>query len=461
MTMLSRRTLLGGTAALALVDALPAGAASPAPARPNLFIGTGGDGHTFPGATMPFGMVQLSPDTDTARWATCSGYHKDDTSILGFSHTHLSGTGIGDMLDILVVPTRGPVLLDGGPLDDPDKGYRQRFSDEVAEPGYYAVTLESGVRSELTVTDRTGIHRHRFPGGPGHILIDLSHLVMEGPNQSPYIDEAALTLEPDGTITGTRRVFRWAKGRRIFFAMQLSRAPDRIEFFGDDDRPAGGRGVTGKRLKAVLHYDDAGAAPIVIRTGISAVDLPGARGNLAVEATHWDFDRYAGAARLAWAREMDLMRFEGGPSSSAPSPHRRSTTPRSARRCSPTSTGVTSVSTAGRTACRRGSGVQRLFAVGHLSRLPPPADADPARADASLHPRPDPPDAAEPVRPAGLAVAGGRNRHDDRLARRPGPCGGAREGRFRRLCGGMGGREEALVRLDDARSRQQRRRAGL
>ena len=275
-------------------------------------IGTDGDGHVFPGATLPFGMVQLSPDTDTARWATCSGYHKDDGSILGFSHTHLSGTGIGDMLDVLVVPTRGPVLLDGGPLDDPDKGYRQRFSQEVAEPGYYAVTLESGVRAELTVTDRTGIQRHRFPAGPGHILIDLSHLVMEGPNQSPYIDDAALTLEADGTLTGTRRVFRWAKGRRIFFAMQLSRRPDRVEFFGDGDAPAGNQGVTGKRLKAVLHYDDAGAAPIVIRTGISAVDLGGAKANLAAEAKHWDFDRYARAARSAWARELNLIRFDGG-----------------------------------------------------------------------------------------------------------------------------------------------------
>lgn len=312
MTMFSRRALLGGTAALALVDALPVGAAGTAPARPDLFIGTGGDGHTFPGATMPFGMVQLSPDTDTARWATCSGYHKGDSSILGFSHTHLSGTGIGDMLDVLVAPTRGPVLLDGGPLDDPDKGYRQRYKDEVAEPGYYAVTLESGVRAELTVTDRTGIQRHRFPAGPGHILIDLSHLVMEGPNQSPYIDEAALSLEADGTLTGTRRVFRWAKGRRIFFAMQVSRKPDRIEFFGDGDTPAGSKGVTGKRLKAVLHYDDAGAAPIVIRTGISAVDLTGAKANLTAEAKHWDFDRYARAARAAWASELDLIRFEGG-----------------------------------------------------------------------------------------------------------------------------------------------------
>ncbi|KQN00352.1 GH92 family glycosyl hydrolase [Sphingomonas sp. Leaf25] len=311
MTMLSRRTLLGSSAGLAVSASLPAVGVA-ARTRPDLFIGTGGDGHTFPGATMPFGMVQLSPDTDTTRWETCSGYHKSDTSILGFSHTHLSGTGIGDMLDVLVVPTRGPVRLEGGPRDNPDAGYRQRFSNEVAEPGYYAVTLESGVRAELTVTERTGIQRHRFPAGPAHILIDMSHLVMEGPNQRPYIDDAALTLEADGSITGTRRVFRWAKGRRIFFAMQLSRKPDRVEFFGDGDAPAGSTGVKGNRVKAVLHYADAGSAPIVIRTGISTVDLNGAKANLAAEAKHWDFDRYARAARTAWARELDLMTFEGG-----------------------------------------------------------------------------------------------------------------------------------------------------
>ena len=193
-------------------------------ARPNLFVGTGGDGHTYPGAVMPFGMVQLSPDTDVERWDTCSGYHHGDGSIMGFSHTHLSGTGIGDMLDVLVVPTRGELKLVPGPLSDPDAGYRQRYSEEQAQPGYYRVKLESGVLAELTVTERTGWHRYTYPKGPGHVLIDLSHLVLDKSDEKPLITDAEITVEPDGTITGTRRVFRWAKGRRIFFAMQLSKS---------------------------------------------------------------------------------------------------------------------------------------------------------------------------------------------------------------------------------------------
>lgn len=136
MTALSRRRLMSGSCRLALLAAavpaaptrLLAAEAEPA-AKADPFIGTGGDGHTFPGATLPFGMVQLSPDTDTARWDTCSGYHHGDASLLGFSHTHLSGTGIGDMLDVLVMPCRGEVRLRPGPLDSPDEGYRLRYSD--------------------------------------------------------------------------------------------------------------------------------------------------------------------------------------------------------------------------------------------------------------------------------------------------------------------------------------------
>lgn len=222
--ILTRRSLLAGTA----LASLPLGGISAAMpmtvARPNLFVGTGGDGHTYPGAVMPFGMVQLSPDTDVERWDTCSGYHHGDGSIMGFSHTHLSGTGIGDMLDVLVVPTRGELKLVPGPLSDPDAGYRQRYSEEQAQPGYYRVKLESGVLAELTVTERTGWHRYTYPKGPGHVLIDLSHLVLDKSDEKPLITDAEITVEPDGTITGTRRVFRWAKGRRIFFAMQLSKS---------------------------------------------------------------------------------------------------------------------------------------------------------------------------------------------------------------------------------------------
>ncbi|WP_448662948.1 GH92 family glycosyl hydrolase [Sphingomonas sp. CJ20] len=311
----TRRQLLATSAVGLAVAALPAAARARAGQTPaNLFIGTGGTGHTYPGATLPFGMVQLSPDTGVERWETCSGYHRDDTSILGFSHTHLSGTGIGDMLDVLVVPTTGPVQLLPGSAEDPAAGYRQRFTGEQAEPGYYRVTLESGVQAELTATERTGWHRYRFPAGKGHVLIDLSHLVLEKPGSPPLIDEALLELAADGTLTGTRRTFRWAKGRRIFFAMQFSRAPDRVTFYGDDDaeQTAGTRKVAGKRLKAVLHYDDAGAAPLLIRCGISAVDAAGARANLAAEARHWNFDRVRSAAGAQWQKALGTVQVEGG-----------------------------------------------------------------------------------------------------------------------------------------------------
>jgi predicted alpha-1,2-mannosidase len=312
---IDRRTLLGSSALALLASTLPGrGAARTLSDAPNLLIGTGGDGHTYPGPTLPFGMVQLGPDTDVERWATCSGYHHGDGSIMGFSHTHLSGTGIGDMLDVMLMPGTGPVQLEPGPLYDPDAGYRQRFSDERAEPGFYGVALESGVRAELTVTERTGWHRYTFPKGAGHVLLDLSHLIGDAPGAAPLIDEASLAIDGDGTITGGRRVFRWAKGRRIHFALQASRRPDRVSFFGDGDvaQPEGTRQVAGKRLKMVLHWDDAGAAPIVLRCAISGVDVAGARANLASEARDWNFDAVARAARAKWARALDAVRVTGG-----------------------------------------------------------------------------------------------------------------------------------------------------
>lgn len=317
--MLTRRTLLmtsalGGVLAMTR-PGFAAASVGGEGGKPNLFIGTGGHGHTYPGPTLPFGMVQLGPDTDVERWDACSGYHRTDTSILGFSHTHLSGTGIGDMLDVLVVPTAGEkVQLTPGTLADPDAGYRQRFSDERAEPGYYAVTLESGVRAELTVTERTGWHRYAFPAGPGHLLIDLSHLVLDKSDKHPLIEDAALELLADGTLTGRRTVNRWAKGRRIFFALQTSRRPDRVRFFtdGDAEQPAGTARVAGRRLKAVLHFDDAGAAPILVRCGISGVDGQGAIANLTAEAAHWDFDATRQRAAGIWADALGRVRVEGG-----------------------------------------------------------------------------------------------------------------------------------------------------
>jgi predicted alpha-1,2-mannosidase len=317
MIAANRRQLLAGAGLAALASAAPGfarGQGATSAAKPNLFIGTGGHGHTFPGPSLPFGMVQLGPDTDNSRWDACSGYHRTDGSIMGFSHTHLSGTGIGDMLDVLVVPTRGKLELDPGKLDNPDLGYRQRFSEEHAEPGYYRVKLESGVLAELTVTERTGLHRYHFPAGPGHILIDFAHMILDVWDKGTIVDQATLAIDDSGLLTGSRRVHRWAKGRHIHFAMQLSRRPSRVQFFGDDNQPApeGAKGVTGNKLKAALFFDDAGGDPILIKTGISAIDVAGAKAALAAEASGWDFDGAATAARRAWAKELECVRVEGG-----------------------------------------------------------------------------------------------------------------------------------------------------
>ena len=152
----------------------------------NIFCGTGGHGHTFPGATVPFGAVQLSPDTDNHGWDWCSGYHQMDSSIMGFSHTHLSGTGAGDLLDFLVVPRLGEVRLIPGDKRQPDNGYRTRFShkDEHAEPGFYSVRLASEILAELTATERAGIHRYTFPQSQDtpHLLLDMFHCCDEPEN---------------------------------------------------------------------------------------------------------------------------------------------------------------------------------------------------------------------------------------------------------------------------------------
>src|ERR1041384_314655 len=152
----------------------------------DVFVGTGGHGHTYPGATVPFGMVQLSPDTWNGDWDHCSGYHRSDTSIMGFSHTHLSGTGVGDMLDVLLMPRTGRIKIAPGTRERPEEGYRSRFdhADEVAEPGYYSVLLKDyDIRAELSATERAGIHKYTFPlNEDSHIVLDLAHCYGNSPD---------------------------------------------------------------------------------------------------------------------------------------------------------------------------------------------------------------------------------------------------------------------------------------
>jgi predicted alpha-1,2-mannosidase len=323
--MLTRRQLLGGTVLAGLGSHLKLAQATAS--NPRLatdfcsyvdpFIGTGGHGHTFPGATVPFGMVQLSPDTDVARWDACSGYHHDDTSILGFSHTHLSGTGVGDMLDVLVVPATGPVRLEPGSLQHPQGSYRTRFehADERASPGYYRVLLkEHGIEAELTATARAGLHRYRFAQPEaGHLLIDLCHGAQETADVPTKVTEGDLRVAANNMLVGTRHVHQWADGRVIYFALQVSRPFAAVDLYSNDRiLPPGSVQARGAGLKCVLHFPDAAAAPLLVKVGISSVDIDGALRNLQAEIPEWDFEGVHAAARAAWERELARISIQGG-----------------------------------------------------------------------------------------------------------------------------------------------------
>jgi predicted alpha-1,2-mannosidase len=321
--MLTRRQLLGTGVATVFGSALGRVLAADAKvaSHSNLcryvdpFIGTGGHGHTFPGATLPFGMVQLSPDTDVARWDACSGYHYDDRSILGFSHTHLSGTGIGDMLDVLVVPAIGPVRLSPGTLEQPENSYRTRFDHayERASPGYYRVLLkERGIEAELTVTKRAGLHRYRFNRtDAGHLLIDLCHAIRQ-PGTLPRISAASLRVIGNDTLVGWRRTHQWADGRVQYFALRVSRPFSVAQLYSNDVALSGGEpAAQGAYLKCALHFPDAHSAPLLVKVGLSSVDIDGAMRNLDAEIPGWDFDAVHAAAREAWERELSCAVVEG------------------------------------------------------------------------------------------------------------------------------------------------------
>jgi len=250
------------------------------------FIGTGGHGHTFPGPTLPFGMVQLGPDTRLEGWDACSGYHHDDTSVYGFSHTHLSGTGIPDYADVLFMPIAGAPRL---------VGYASRFdkATERAEAGYYAVELlDSGIRVELTVTERAGFHRYRFPPGtPAHVIVDLAH-------RDPVL-ESALRVTGEREIEGTRRSSSWAKDQVVHFVARFSRPFESARVTDDTAR------------KGALSFGD-GGGELLIKVGLSAVDVEGARRNLDAEIPGWDFDAVRDAARARWNEALSRIEVEGG-----------------------------------------------------------------------------------------------------------------------------------------------------
>ncbi|MDR1646376.1 MAG: GH92 family glycosyl hydrolase [Tannerellaceae bacterium] len=264
--------------------------------RVNPFIGTGGHGHTYPGAVVPHGMVQLSPDTRLAGWDACGGYYYDDDAILGFSHTHLSGTGIGDYGDFLFLPFTGRPLTVAPNGDDRTAGYGSRFSHtrEAASPGYYAVFLDDyGVEAELTASAHAGFHQYTFPqsDAPG-LVIDLRSSIQER-----RVLEADFRLLGDTAIEGMRRVRGWALDRFVFFHARFSKAfTCRIEDEG---------------LRAVLDFGNTTREEVVrAKVGISFVDCEGAARNLDAEIPHWDFQAVRSEAAARWQDELSKIRVK-------------------------------------------------------------------------------------------------------------------------------------------------------
>jgi predicted alpha-1,2-mannosidase len=307
------RYFLLATALTLATPAFQAGAAEDVTRYVKPHIGTGGHGHTYPGAATPFGMVSVSPDTYNSGWDWCSGYHYSDSSIMGFSHTHLSGTGIGDMLDFLVMPATGSVKTVPGTRENPGSGYRSRFShdDEIAEPGYYSVLLKDyGIKAELTASPRAGIHKYTFPqSDSAYVIFDLEHAYGA---KSP-VQSAELKIMPDGTITGGRRVGAWARGRHIYFAFRISKQPSASQIVsGGKTLDASVREASGTSLKVVLQYMTAKDEVIYVKVGVSGVSAEGALHNLEAEIAGWDFDKVRKGAHDAWQRELSKIAVTGG-----------------------------------------------------------------------------------------------------------------------------------------------------
>jgi predicted alpha-1,2-mannosidase len=330
---------IGATQALLLAWALLAygaparsavapAAASAAYEAVDPFIGTGGEGHTFPGAVLPFGMIQLSPDTQikprAQAYGWAAGYRYEDHTIVGFSHTHFSGTGHSDLGDILLMPIAGEVRFEPGAVDTPGSGYTSRFSHagEIAQPGYYAVTLSDyDIRAELTAGARVGVHRYSFPPGrPAHVLIDLRTSLYDYPGKVLW---ARLRLHPDGTVSGSRETRGWAPGRQLYFAVRFSRAVSAHELRNTEAellykgfpppaeaRPRERAQLEGRALVGAFDFADAAGGQLVVKVAISAVSEDNALANLAAEAPGFDFDAQRRAAQQQWAQALAVLEVQ-------------------------------------------------------------------------------------------------------------------------------------------------------
>lgn len=267
----------------------------------NPFIGTGGHGHTYPGPCLPFGMVQLSPDTRLEGWDGCSGYHYSDSLIYGFSHTHLSGTGVPDYCDILFTPVTGEVIRENQLLPKQELASGFSHDKETARAGFYSVILDKyDITAELTTTLRAGFHRYTYPGGEDPvIIIDLDH--------RDVVVDAMLKVISETEVEGCRVSTNWADEQHVYFVARFSRP---IKSYGYTD----GKQVfgtipeaKGKYIRAFFNFDPAEENELLVQVGISGVSLEGARKNLDAELKDWNFDKVRDAAKQKWNHELSKI----------------------------------------------------------------------------------------------------------------------------------------------------------
>ncbi|POY36683.1 sugar hydrolase [Solitalea longa] len=296
-------------------------------------IGTQRMGHTYPGATVPFGSVQLSPETDTLSYEKngkyngdvykyCAGYQYDDKTIVGFSHTHFSGTGHSDLGDFLIMPTTGQLQLNPGTADHPENGYRSKFShaNEIAEPAYYKVKLDDhAILAELTATTRVGFHQYTFPKSDNaHIILDLMSGIYNYENKNVW---TFVRVENDSTITGFRQTNGWARTRTVYFAMKFSKpfkeygfknqATDVYKgFWRKFDQSKNFPEIAGKQIKAWFDFNTEEGEKIKIKFALSPVSTEGALKNLQAEIPHWDFDSVKREGQQQWNKELNKIKVE-------------------------------------------------------------------------------------------------------------------------------------------------------
>lgn len=264
------------------------------------FIGTGGHGHTFPGAAFPFGQIQLSPDNATAGWDWVSGYHDRDSTIVGFSHLHLSGTGIGDLCDLSIMPTSKSVDLTK-PIESNASFISEymglyKKSGEVARPGYYSVDIwNQNIKAEMTVSERVGMHRYSFEKDGGNsIILNLGYA-----KNWDRATECDINLVDDNLVTGVRKSTGWAEDQHLYFAIEFSEpvALNGVVSIGDD----------ASNKVGVFSVD---SKDVMLKVAISSVSVEGAVANLKSENIEWDFDAVAKAADSAWNVELAKFKVE-------------------------------------------------------------------------------------------------------------------------------------------------------